>query len=97
MRFNKAFISSILEQTDLVELCEEHDIILNKIGNNYQGFCPFYPEKIPTFQVNSEYGFYYCESCYASGDVIKFIMMEQHISFTDAVGKLMDRTYLGST
>jgi hypothetical protein len=39
----------------------------------------------------------YCESCYASGDVIKFIMMEQHISFTDAVSKLMDRTYLGST
>jgi len=96
-KFSKGFISSILDLTDLADLCEENDVALKKTGDNYQGFCPFHPGKIPSFQVNSEHGFYYCESCYASGDVIRFMMMKQHISFEDAVRKLKDRVHLGSS
>jgi len=94
--FSKGFISSILDLTNLADLCEENDVALKKIGGNYQGYCPFHPGNTPSFQVNSDDGFYYCESCYESGDVIKFMMMKQHISFTDAVRKLKDRVHLGS-
>lgn len=96
MKFSKGFISSILDLTNLADLCEENDVALKKIGDNYQGYCPFHPENTPSFQVNSDHGFYYCESCYASGDVIKFMMMKQHISFMDAVRRLKDRVHLGS-
>jgi DNA primase len=95
--FSKGFISSILDLTNLADLCEENDVALKKIGDNYQGYCPFHPENTPSFQVNSDHGFYYCESCYASGDVIKFMMMKQHISFMDAVRRLKDRVHLGSS
>ena len=48
--------------------------------------CPFHEEKNPSFFVRNNWG--YCFGCHWSGDIIKFIMDKDKISFVEAVKRL---------
>jgi DNA primase len=63
-------------------------VSLKKLGANYKGLCPFHSEKTPSFQVVRDKGFFNCFGCGASGDVIKFLELQEGIGFTDAVRQL---------
>ncbi len=54
------------------------------------GLCPFHNEKSPSFSVNDENGFYHCFGCNESGNVFKFVMAMENISFPEAVRKVAD-------
>ena len=56
-----------------------------------KGLCPFHKEKTPSFQVDTEKGYYHCFGCKASGDVFGFVQQMEHLSFGDALRKLADR------
>ncbi|MDO4263030.1 MAG: DNA primase [Deinococcus sp.] len=56
-----------------------------------KGLCPFHKEKSPSFQVDTEQGYYYCFGCKASGDVFKFVQETENLSFGDALRKLAER------
>ncbi len=56
-----------------------------KLRNGY-GLCPFHTEKSPSFHVSDK--FYKCFGCGASGDVIKFYMEIEGVSFKDAIDHL---------
>lgn len=58
-----------------------------KLRNGY-GLCPFHTEKSPSFRVNEALKFYKCFGCGASGDVIKFYMEIEGVSFKDAIDYL---------
>ena len=66
------------------ELCEK----LRKTGKNYSGLCPFHQEKTPSFSVQPEKQFYYCFGCGAGGNVFKFVMQMENLSFPEAVRKV---------
>ena len=92
--------------TDIQKFCDELrakisivDVVGSKIklvrkGREYQACCPFHNEKTPSFTVNEAKGFYHCFGCGAHGDIIKFEMEANGLSFMDAIEKLAHKAGL---
>jgi len=85
----KEFVSSsqldtIIDKLDIVEVISEY-IALKKSGKNFKGLCPFHEEKTPSFVVNPEKQIFHCFGCGIGGNVIKFIMAIEDLSFPEAV------------
>ncbi len=83
----QAFIASLLQRVDIVDLVDSH-VPLKKTGANYKACCPFHNEKSPSFTVNREKQFYYCFGCGAGGNAISFLMAYAHLDFVEAVEDL---------
>jgi DNA primase len=65
---------------------------LRKSGaSRYMGLCPFHNEKTPSFTVHVVHQFYKCFSCGAGGDVVKFVMEKEGLSFWEALKQLAER------
>ncbi len=89
-----------MASTDLQRFCDELrakisivDVVGSKVklvrkGREYQACCPFHSEKTPSFTVNEAKGFYHCFGCGAHGDIIKFEMEANGLTFIEAVEKL---------
>ena len=77
-------IDEVRDHTDILEVVSQ-SVTLKKVGNNFKGLCPFHSEKTPSFTVSPEKRIYHCFGCGAGGNVFKFAMETQSISFVDAV------------
>ena len=88
--FENELIEQIKDANDIVSVVSEH-VALKKRGKNYWGCCPFHNEKTPSFSVAPEKGFYYCFGCHASGNVIKFLMELDHLTFVEVLERLANR------
>ena len=84
-------IDEIRDRTDIVAVISEH-VVLKKAGKNFKGLCPFHSEKTPSFSVSPEKRIYHCFGCGAGGNVYKFLMEIQSISFPDVIKLLAERT-----
>ncbi len=80
----------VREATDLVALVSE-TVALRQQGRDLWGYCPFHPEKTPSFHVMPDRGFWKCFSCGQSGDCFTYVMQRDHVDFPDAVRILADR------
>ncbi|MEJ1619729.1 CHC2 zinc finger domain-containing protein, partial [Escherichia coli] len=56
-----------------------------------KGLCPFHKEKSPSFQVDTDQGYFYCFGCKAGGDVFSFVQRTESLSFADALRKLAEK------
>jgi DNA primase len=96
MRDNKQkhpmdFVEELKSRVDIVSVIGER-VRLKKAGaNNYQGLCPFHTEKTPSFSVSAAKQFYYCFGCQAKGDVLKFVMELEGLTFPEALKELAER------
>jgi len=63
-------------------------VSLKRSGRGLIGLCPFHGEKSPSFSVSDEGGFYHCFGCGAGGNVFKFVMQMENLSFPEAVRKV---------
>ncbi len=63
-------------------------VTLKRSGRGMMGLCPFHGEKSPSFSVDDERGFYHCFGCGAGGNVFKFVMQMENVSFPEAVRKV---------
>jgi len=77
-------IDEVRDRTDIVEVVSQV-VSLKKVGKNFKGLCPFHSEKTPSFTVSAEKRIYHCFGCGVGGNVFKFVMEVQNISFVDAV------------
>lgn len=77
----------------IVSVIEQH-VTLKKAGRTWKGLCPFHGEKTPSFHVDEAKGFYYCFGCQAGGDVFKFVMQQEAMSFPEAIRHLAERAGL---
>ena len=89
--FTPEFLEELKYKCDIVEVISQY-VPLQKKGGRYFGCCPFHNEKTPSFCVNN--GFYHCFGCGVSGDVVKFVMEMESVSFYDAVKILADKVGL---
>ena len=83
----RSFIDDLLARSDIVQLINQR-VPLKKAGANYKACCPFHNEKTPSFNVSATKQFYHCFGCGASGDVLKFLMEYDGLSFIDAIEQL---------
>ena len=84
-------IDEIRDRSDIVAVISEH-VVLKKAGKNFKGLCPFHSEKTPSFSVSPDKRIYHCFGCGTGGNVFKFLMEIQSITFPDAIKDLAERT-----
>ena len=85
-------IEEIRNRCDIVEIIG-NVVQLKRSGNaSYKGLCPFHQEKTPSFHVNASRQSFHCFGCGKGGDVFRFFMERDNLSFVDAVKMLAART-----
>ena len=83
-------IAEIRQAARISEFISPH-VALKRRGRNLTGLCPFHEEKTPSFSVDDERGFYHCFGCGTGGNVFKFLMAIEGLSFPEAVRKVAER------
>ncbi len=86
-RLHPRTIESVKERVDIVDVVGEH-VVLKKKGKEFVGICPFHDDNKPSMSVIPGKQFYYCFSCGAGGNAIKFLMEFQRQSFSEVVLEL---------
>lgn len=82
-------INDIRSSVDIVDIVSKY-IPLTQRGKNYFGVCPFHDDHSPSMSISQEKQIYTCFSCGATGNVFKFLMDYDNISFIEAVKKIAD-------
>ncbi len=77
-------IQEVKDKADIIDVISEH-IVLKKKGKEFVGICPFHDDSKPSMTVSPTKQFYYCFSCGAGGNSIKFLMEFTRNNFTDVV------------
>jgi DNA primase len=86
-RFTPEFLDELrarIRPSDLIG----RTVKLTKRGNAYWGLSPFKKEKTPSFSVDDNRLSYHCFATNRHGDVIKFLMETQGLTFPEAVERL---------
>jgi DNA primase len=80
-------VDAIRDRTDIVEVVRRQ-VKLERRGQSWVGLCPFHQEKTPSFNVIPGKGIYHCFGCQEGGDVFRFVMRTENLSFFAAVQQL---------
>jgi DNA primase len=83
-------VEEVRQKADIVEVVAER-VVLRKQGKNYVGLCPFHQDRKPSFNVSPSKQIYKCFSCGEGGDVLRFAMKQDGLSFSEAVLQLAHR------
>lgn len=81
---SSALLEEVISKLDIVEVISEY-LPLKKTGRNFKALCPFHQEKTPSFIVNREKQIFHCFGCGEGGNVIRFLMKIDNLSFLHAV------------
>jgi DNA primase len=81
-------IQLVRERTRIDEVIEQYVTLKNAGGGSRKGLCPFHDEKSPSFNVRPSVGSYHCFGCGVGGDVFKFVMEIEGLSFVETVERL---------
>jgi len=85
------FVEQLKSSVDIVSVVGEYVRLRRSGASRYMGLCPFHSEKTPSFTVHVVHQFYKCFSCGVSGDVIKFVMEKDGLTFYEALKSLAER------
>lgn len=80
----KNLAESIRFSTDIARVVSDY-VVLKGSGNNLKGLCPFHQEKTPSFSVHREKQIFHCFGCGVGGDVFKFVMLVDQVSFPESI------------
>ncbi|MGH9812025.1 MAG: DNA primase [Candidatus Acidiferrales bacterium] len=81
----------VKQQADIVRVVGEY-VRLKKAGQNFVGLCPFHSEKTPSFAVHPVKQIFHCFGCGVGGDVFKFVMDVEKLSFPEALKFVADKS-----
>jgi len=90
MRIPESKIEEVRTSISVIDVVSEF-VQLRKRGKNYIGLCPFHNEKTPSFTVSEEKQIFHCFGCHTGGNVFKFLMEYNKISFVEAVQNLAEQ------
>jgi DNA primase len=85
-----SFVEEVRRTADIVRYISEH-VALRKAGTSWKGLCPFHGEKTASFNVRSEPAVFHCFGCGVGGDVFKFAMLHERVSFPEAIEMVAKR------
>jgi DNA primase len=85
------FVEQLKSSIDIVKVIGEY-VRLKRLGatGRYVGLCPFHQEKSGSFNVNGLRQFYKCFGCGVGGDVLKFVMEIDGLTFPEALKMLAE-------
>ena len=88
--YSQELVEEIRSRSDIVDVINSY-VRLQRKGSNYVGVCPFHNDHSPSMSVNQPRQMYRCFSCGAGGDVFKFVMDYENLTFPEAIKVLADR------
>ncbi len=83
-------VEQVRNATDIVDLIGSY-VPLKKAGAKYKALSPFNKEKTPSFFVDPGRQMFKCFSSGHGGDVFKFLMLHENMTFPEAVRRLAQR------
>lgn len=93
-------IDQVRSDVNILDIVGQY-VQLHRSGSNWFGLCPFHTEKTGSFSVNEAKQFFHCFSCGRGGNVFKFLMEIEDLTFPEAVyrtaqlaGIELDKSYL---
>jgi len=90
----EGIVEEIKRKVDIVEYIGSF-VTLKKAGRNFKGVCPFHQEKTPSFVVSPERQIWHCfGSCGDGGDVIKFLMKWENLTFMEAIREFAQKLHI---
>jgi DNA primase catalytic core len=90
MKFPQNLLEEIRERIPVSDVVGRK-VKLRRQGREYAGLSPFNKEKTPSFFVNDQKQFYHCFSSGKHGDIFKFLMETEGLSFPEAVKRWPNR------
>lgn len=91
VQYSDELLNEIRSRNDIVDIISQY-VVLKRKGRNYFGLCPFHNEKSPSFSVSPDKQIFKCFGCNVGGDVFRFIMNVENISFVESVQLLAERS-----
>ena len=85
------FAYTVKTSVDIIRVVGEYVRLKRQSGSRYIGLCPFHQEKTPSFNVNGQYQSYHCFGCGVHGDVFKFVMEMDRLTFPEAVRSVAEK------
>ncbi len=82
-----------MNASNIVEVISDF-VSLRKTGTSYKGLCPFHDDRTPSFSVSPVKGVYKCFSCGAAGNVVKFIMEHEQMTYPEALKWLANKYHI---
>ncbi|MDR0535846.1 MAG: DNA primase [Puniceicoccales bacterium] len=89
-RITRSSIDEVRNRADIVALIGDYTT-LKKAGSSWRGLSPFTNEKTPSFYVHPHKGFFYCFSTAQGGDIFRFLMLKEGLTFHEAVERVANR------
>lgn len=81
---DRSTIDRIMASADIVDVVKDF-VTLRKSGTNYKGLCPFHDERTPSFMVSPAKQLCKCFSCGKGGNVVKFLMEHEQLTYPEAL------------
>ncbi|MDR2399669.1 MAG: DNA primase [Endomicrobium sp.] len=91
MAISEDIIEKVRLSNNIESVVRDYLADLKRAGRNWKACCPFHNDKTPSFIVSPEKGIFRCFGCNATGDVFKFVMLADNISWIEAVRKLAQK------
>src|SRR5580692_9662667 len=85
------FVDQLKSQVNIVNVIGQYVQLKKASRDRYSGLSPFHKEKTGSFSVSESKQFYHCFGCHVSGDVLKFVMEIEGVSFYEALKSLAER------
>ena len=85
-------IALVRERAKIDDVVREYVTLKSAGGGSLKGLCPFHDERSPSFHVTPSRGMWYCFGCGEGGDVLSFVQKIDHLTFSEVVEKLAQRT-----
>jgi DNA primase len=89
MRFPPSLIDEIRARLPVSQVVARK-VALKRAGRELKGLSPFKQEKTPSFFVNDHKGSWFDFSSGQNGDIFKFVMLTEGLSFPEAVERLAE-------
>jgi DNA primase len=88
--YSDSVLDEVRNAANIVSVVSEY-VALKKRGRNHVARCPFHNEKTPSFNVNEDKQIFMCFGCNLGGDVFKFVMQIENLTFPEAVRFIAER------
>src|SRR5712671_2468844 len=93
MRFPPSLLDDIRARLPVSQVVARK-VALKRAGRELKGLSPFKQEKTPSFFVNDNKGSWFDFSSGQNGDIFKFLMLTEGLSFPEAVERLAEEVGL---
>jgi len=89
MSVARSQVDDVRNALNPLEIIRETVPSLKQSGHRWRGLCPFHNERTPSFFFMPDKGLWHCfGSCQEGGDVFKFIMKLENLTFPEALRQL---------